>query len=151
MATLCVWPSRYELVLPDGRIIQGGETGTPLSLTVDGVVHEQQFSLATASNLSILDATSSPSAQDVPDFDYLRIDETSQDLFLELQTDADNSIGLELYTVKLRAGAWFELFYDDSYAAYVVNFGGGSVDDIEKLLIRNTSGSTATGHILAIT
>lgn len=65
-------------------------------------------------------------------------------LMLELTTDTNGSIGDELYTVRLAALAPFTLASGVSYANYTANFGGGTLDVIDRLRVRNLGASAVS-------
>ncbi len=136
--------SYFEVVTTEGTR-RGGRT-VPVTLTVDGTIHDQTVSIANNATTTLFDST-----VDIPDFDYLYIVSDQTGVYLELMTDQSNNVGDERSTVKLTANFPFILSSDDSYANYVTNFGGGAVDVIDLIRAQNKSGVTATVRIFAIT
>jgi len=70
-------------------------------------------------------------------------DSTNGFVMVELTTDLNASIGKEQYTVGLRAGIPFIIPCSSSYANYTDNFGGGTLDHIEQIRVKNLNTSTA--------
>lgn len=143
MALSVKYVSYFE-VAANGVVIRGGSL-SPVSISAGSdLIHDQTVTLATATTTTLFNDT-----EDIADFDFLFIVST-QDVYLELTTDLDNSVGDELYTLPLTANVPFVLARDDSYANYTANFGGGTLDTIERIRCRNISGSTATIRTVAI-
>ena len=82
------------------------------------------------------------------DFDYLLIyvedaEDADDIVFLEATTDVGAEVGTEVFPpIALRKGHWFVLPRSGSYANYTANFGGGTVDNIERIRVRNISAGT---------
>jgi hypothetical protein len=145
MASISVKLVSHFEVAVNNVVIRGGSVN-PVSVTcAGGSVHDQTVDLATATTTTLFNTT-----EDLADFDFLFITST-QDIYLELTTDLDASVGDEVYTVPVTANVPFVLARDDSYANYTVNFGGGTLDVIQRIRARNVSGSTATIRIVAAT
>jgi hypothetical protein len=86
---------------------------------------------------------------ELADFDILLL-ASDYDLMVELTTDYGNDVGDEPHTFGLlgsgTTGTWgppLILTRDDSYANYTVNFGGGTLDVIDRVRVRNLSASQA--------
>lgn len=135
--------SRYEVTV-DGQIYSLGSPD-PVSITVAGQSFIQRVSVAQNTTVTLLDTTT-----DLSDFDFAMI-LSDQDVILELVTDDDASVGEEPYTIGLKANVPFVLARDDSYANYTVNFGGGTLDVINTIRVRNLGATTANVSIHAWT
>ena len=143
---------QYASVRVDGRIYEVGSLTKPHGIDVTGLVHEQIHTVGTETTVKIFDID-----DDISDFDFLFI-ESDQDLILELVTDDDGDVGEEVFTVGLdgsgtagKYGGAFVLCRDTSYANYTVNFGGGTLDNIETIRVRNLNDTTtAKVHIVAV-
>lgn len=127
----------------DGRPIEAGSLQIPATLQIESV-HDQVVSVGTSTTVDIFDV-----ADDLADFDFLWV-QTDFDLMLELVTDSNASIGRMPYTVGLKGsgvanqyGPPFLLARDDSYANYTITFGGGTLDLIERITVRNLSATQA--------
>ena len=119
---------------------------SPVSVTAStGIVHDQSFSLATATTVKIFDID-----EDLADFDVLVI-VSDTNVYLETVVDDDADVGEVASTIPITANVPFILGRDDAYANYTVNFAGGTLDVIETLRIRNVSGGTAIINIFAAT
>lgn len=73
---------------------------------------------------------------------------TNATLMVEFTVDRGADIGTELITMKLQNGFPFILGSDDAYANYTVNFGGGTLDVIDRIRIRNIGSAASTGRFL---
>lgn len=144
----------YMSVNVDGEHIELGSLTTPITRTLtNDVVYRRVFKVGTETTQKIWDVDD----VDLSAFEYLWI-ATDFDLMLELITDDDGDNGQELYTLGLlgtgtakKYGIPFVLARDDSYANYTINFGGGTLDVIEELTVRNLStDDTARCIILAL-
>ena len=143
MAETIKLTSRYEVVV-NGVIYSLGSS-EPVSISVAGQNFQQRMACAQNTTVTLLDTTA-----DLADFDFLFI-VSDQDVYLELVTDDDASIGERSYTVLLAAGVPFVLGSDNSYANYTVNFGGGTIDVITTIRARNLGATTANISIAAWT
>jgi hypothetical protein len=138
MALSVKYVSYFEVV-SDATVIRGGSL-SPVSITAGSdILFDVRQSLANNTTTVLFDDTESAHPAD---FDFLFIVST-QDIYLELTTDQNAGVGDELYTLPLAANVPFVLARDDSYANYTANFGGGTLDTIERIRARNISGSTA--------
>jgi hypothetical protein len=128
--------------LPTG-LLRLGRT-TPVAVTAaSGLVHDQTLSVTSAASVVLFDAT-----QDIADFDFLAI-VSDQDIYLELTADQNGSFGDELLAFKLKANVPFFLAYDDAYANYTANFGGGTLDVIDRIRAKAVA-TTASVRVVAI-
>lgn len=117
-----------------------------LSPSIEGRKDHRLASIANDGTATLWAAASSP----VADFDFLWVRANQDDVWLQLTT-ADGVGGEQNYTIQLKKDVPFLLGSDDSYRSYVVDFGGGTVDQIDKILAQNKSGATAEVEILVVT
>lgn len=115
-----------------------------LSASFDGLVERKVYSVATSTAQVIWDATASAASS----FRFLWIRANQDDVYVQLTTDLNNGVGDERYTIKLKKNLAFILGSDDSYANYTSNFGGGTVDNIDELRVKNTGSETATIEVV---
>lgn len=116
-------------------VFLGADPGDELSLTFDDdKLSDETFVVATETTVTLWDATVSACG----DFVFLWID-TDASVVLELITDQNNGVGKRSATVTLVPGVPFELGSDASYANYTTAFAGGTLDVIDKILVRNNS------------
>lgn len=134
---------RAEVSL-DGETLSLGGEFNPLSITVDGLLHDQRHSVAAAATAKILDID-----EDIASFDFLWI-QSDQDIIIELVTDDDGDIGERVGTVGLLADGAFVLTTDDSYANHTVAFAAGTLDVIETIRVKNVSSDTAHVRVVAL-
>lgn len=122
----------------DGIPIPFGNASTPKVITLGtGICGKKDVSCAQNTTKTIYDAST-----DLADFDFLAI-LSDQDVMVEFTTDANGGVGDEFYTMELAAGVWFILGDDVSYANYTSAFGGGTLDVIDKIKVRNLGATTA--------
>lgn len=145
MATLYRYLA-YELTV-DGETIAGGSHSAASQVTVDGKRAELVKSLATATTWDVWEAGSE---EPLSDFDYLFV-EADQNVLLELTCDKGNEVGTVVFAKEIPASKPFDLITDDAMAAHTADFGAGTEDVIDRLRIRNVSGSTATVRVLLVT
>lgn len=145
MATLNVYQA-YELTV-DGEQLLGGSRSAPVQITVDGKRKEWYRSLATSTTAVVWNGTSTD--EPISDFDFLYI-ESDQNLILEFTTDVGNEVGDEKYAVEVQSGRPLMLCSDDAYAGYT-SISSNTADVIDKIQVRNVSGSTAAVRVLLIT
>lgn len=137
----------YMEVAIDGIVKRVGSV-SPVSISAaTGIAYDKDFSLGNNTTATIFDASA---ATCLADFDYLIVI-SSVDMYMELTTDQNNGVGDEILTVPLTANLPFLLGRDDSYANYTSNFGGGTLDVIDRIRARNISGGTGTLRIVALT
>ena len=145
MATLNVYQA-YELTI-DGEQLVGGSRSAPVQITVDGKRKEWYRSLATATTVTCWDGTDTNEA--LSNFDFLYI-ESDQSIIVEFTTDYGNQVGDELYAIEVQASRPLMLCCDDAFAAYT-SISSNTEDVIDRVRIRNVSGSTANVRVLLIT
>lgn len=146
MATLNVWKG-YELTV-DGEQIVGGSRSAPVQITVDGKRAELYRSLATSTTWTVWDGTDAQ--EPLANFDYLFI-ESDQNVLLELTVDKGGEVGIVVFALEIQANRPFDLMADDAMALYTANFATGTEDVIDRIRIRNVSGSTASVRVMLIT
>jgi hypothetical protein len=129
-----------------GGVLDRGSRSAPIQITVDGLHEELRKTLATATTWDVWSA----GANVLADFDYLWI-ESDQDVSLELTCDVGGEVGTVVFAVIVKAGRPFDLLTDDAVALYTANFASGTTDVIDRLRIRNASGSTANIRVLLVT
>lgn len=144
MATLSI--IQYVTATLDGETLSIGSQTTPNNLTVAGAKIDNTYTIATSTTLTAWAGTN-PS-----DFDFLCIIALdSEDVAVELTTDANNGVGDEYHTIKLKQDIPFILARDDSLANNTGNF-SGTFDVIDTIKIRNTSASaTAAVRFVLVT
>lgn len=143
MAVLRVW-NAWELE-HNGVVNAGGSRSAPIEITVDGVVNNQQFTLATATSQTVWTSASPPTNFD---FFWLIAD---QALKVELTVDRGADNGLEEIVFVHPANKPLMLLDDAALANYSGTLSGGTADVIDEIVIRNESGSTATVRAVLIT
>jgi len=134
----------YVQATVNGITYKFGSTSEAQAITAAGDdVNVFTATVATETTVTLWD-----DSERLADFDFLLV-ACDQNLMLELQTDSDNDVGIESYTLPLTGsgttGTWgvpFILTRDDSYANYTANFAGGTLDVIELVRVRNLSAST---------
>ena len=149
MATINVYTRVIATV--NGVDYKFGDQVTPATITAAGNdVYEVMQTVATETTVTLF-----TSGTDLDDFDF-GIIAVDQDCTLELVTDSGDAVGIEQYTIGLKGsgttGTWgvpFILATDDSYANYTINFGGGTLDNIDIIRVRNLS-STTTAQVRAL-
>ena len=143
MAETIKLTARYEVTVGGNTYSLGSPD--PVSISVAGQSFIQRVSVAQNTTVTLLDTTA-----DLANFDFAFI-LSDQDVILELVTDDDASVGEEPYTIKLLANVPFVLGSNVSYANYTVNFGGGTLDVINTIRVRNLGATTANVSIHAWT
>lgn len=146
MATLTYYSG---FSFPSGsKTIQGGNRSGGYSITVDGL-HERLYkSLATATTWEAWEASDENTS--VTNFDFLWMI-SDQNVFIELTCDKGGEVGTVVFACEVQANIPFVLSSDDAYALYTANFATGSEDLIDRLRVRNVSGSTALVEIHLVT
>lgn len=130
----------YWEVEHDGTKRFGGSRSSPLEITVDGQFLDKDFSLATATSLTIWN-----SAEAVATFAYVWLI-CDQDLKVEVTCDRAGDNGLEEFVFVIEANTPFRLVYDDALANYSGTLSAGTADVVDEIVIRNESGTTANGR-----
>lgn len=141
MATLTLtWDHRITL---NGReyVFQSPTTPPTLSLSE---LHTQTFSLATATTVILWDPTLASVPSEPTSFDFLYA-LASQACFLELTCNEDDA-NERVFVVPLKADIPFLLGADDAFYNFTATGDAyaGALDVIDRLRLRNQSGSTAT-------
>lgn len=133
----------YATMELDGEIIHLGDMTIPTSIQVAGERVYKQVPIPVSTTIKLFDT----SADLITDFDYMWI-ASDYDVMIEFVTDSGAAIGIEQYTHKLKGtqrvnqfGAPMVLTSDVSYANYTINFGGGTLDNIDIVRAKNLSAS----------
>lgn len=140
MATLKVWKA-FELD-PNTK---GGSRSAPIEIEVGGQKIDKEFTLATSTTLDLW-----TSADVLTNFDYVWI-EADQDLYIEWTCDRGGEVGTVVFGDIMEANTPWDRFYDDALALYTANFATGTADVVDRIRLRNVSGSTANGRFVLIT
>lgn len=144
MATVNVF-QKIEMEI-DGVKTERGSRSNPTQVTVDGLVYEFNRNLATATTWDVWTA----GVATISDWDVLYV-ESDYDVNIELTCDYGNEVGTVVFAKTIKASCPLMLTHDDALAIYTANFATGSADVIDRIRIRNTSGSTAAVRGLLIT
>lgn len=126
---------------------EGGDRMNPVAIEIDGVYADLRKSLATSTTW---DAWASDAEEPVTDFDFLWI-ESDQDVLVELTCDQNNGVGREEMVIEVIADKPWYLCSDDSHALYTADFAAGTADVIDRIRVRNVSGSTANVRVFLAT
>lgn len=145
MSTLNVWIA-YELS-DAGEQLKGGSRAAATAITVTGTRKEWNRSLATSTTATVWDGTDTN--EPLADFDFFYI-ESDQALILEFAVDVGNEVGDEIFAVQLQASKPFVLLSDDAYALFS-SLTVLTEDVIDRVRVRNVSGSTAVVRALLVT
>ena len=137
-----------EVVVDGDRKKIGTGLDSPKTITVDGDIFDATRSLATGTTWDVLDLTGSENA--LSDFDFLGV-ESDQNVFLELTADEGGEVGTVVFAIEIQANVPFLLPSDDCKSNYTADFATGSDDVVDRLRVRNESGSTADVRIFLIT
>jgi hypothetical protein len=140
--------TQYFEVTIDGVKVSGGSRSLPEEITVDGDVLDTTKSLATATTWDVITFSSSVA---LSNFDFLYVSSADQPVYLELTADAGGENGTTVFAIEVQAGQPFTLGSDDCYENYTANFATGTAGVIDRLRIRNVSGSTSDVRVVAIT
>lgn len=141
--TLRVWKA-FQMETADGET-KGGSKSAPIELSVAGQKIDKEFSLATSTTLDLW-----TSADTATDFDYVWI-EADQDLRVEWTCDRGAEVGTVVFADLIEADTPWDRLYDDALANYTANFATGTADVVDRIRLRNVSGSTAYGRFVLIT
>jgi hypothetical protein len=118
----------------------------PRTISVTGDLHDQKHTLATATSLELFDV-----ADDIADFNFLAV-ESSRTILMQIVID-DNATNGESYQV-ITLTANHPIFFSSDVALASdgsVDLFDGTSDKIERINVRNNSGSTAVIRVFAIT
>lgn len=143
MATLKVY--QYARLESDGDELSLGSLVAPVDITVDGKLFEGRKSLATATTYTAWTA-----GDVISNWDFLWI-KSDQSIKVELTVDYGNEVGTILIPLIVTANAPLMISYDDALAVYTAAFATGTADVIDRIKIRNDSGSTANIRVVLIT
>lgn len=124
--------------------INNGRAGKTLTLTDgEGTVRTIDVDATTTVTLWTL-------ADPIAAFQAVVLVAVGEDLMLELITDSAADVGTELFTMLLAEDVPFVLGGDDSYANYTTNFGGGTLDKIESIRVRNLTSNDASVKMMTV-
>lgn len=123
----------------EGHDMSIGSSDTNIAVALSGAGLEMVQQLSPNEIWTVWDA----SVSRFNDFTVLAI-VTSVDMDLELTTDLDGGTNTRIYTLGTRANIPFIIPKNRSYSGYVENFGGGTVDKIERLRVKNVDTNTAS-------
>lgn len=137
---------QHFFVQVEGKKYDDGSLTDPVSISIDGKGESYEIQLATATTLDLWAASSGK----IADFDFfwLKLD---QDVYVELTTDTNNGVGDEVYVLEADANKAFVLCSDTGLANYTANFGTVTADVVDRIRLRNVSGSTAKGRAFLFT
>lgn len=142
MATLRLY--QWFDVTINGVMYSGGSRSTPQEITVSNPLLDMTKSLAAG-------ATWTPWGGQTPDavsaFSFLFILSDTTGVQLELMVDRDATYGTRSFCLSLQANKPLILPADDAYANYTTNFAAGTLDVIDKLLLKNPSAATQTATV----
>lgn len=139
MATLRIL-TYFEIVKSDGRVVAGGSRSKYIEKTVSEPIIDLEKSLAVNNTWDVWGFTTE---EPLSAFSLLWITSSVAGLYVELCTDKNGTYGDEPYTLPLEADIPFILADDRSFANYTADFGGGTVDVIDRIRIHNPSGNSA--------
>ena len=117
-----------------------------LSTDFDGVLDRRVYEIAAATTKLVWD--SAATGQSATTFSFVWIRANAEDVFVQLVTDANGGVGDEYYTIELKKNLAFILGSNASYANYTADFGGGTIDTIDEIWVRNTGGETVTIEVV---
>lgn len=130
----------------EGLTIPVGDDDVRLTVTLGtGSTYMKTIEVAQNTTKTLFDATN-----DLTEFDMAFV-LSDQDVYLEITIDANNGVGDEYIAIKIPADRWFILPSNVGYANYTVNFGGGTLDVIDRLRVRNLGATTANVTVIAAT
>jgi hypothetical protein len=138
MATLRYY-NCFEVANPDGEAVKGGSRSAPIEIDCDGLVSDEWKSLATATTW---DAWITGTEEGLTQFDFFWM-YADQAVRIELTVDKGAEVGTEEIAILWPAETPFTLVGDDALALYTTDFAAGTADVIDRIRIRNESGSTA--------
>lgn len=146
MATLYYWQYMQMQKTGEEEPVRFGSLQTAESITVDGLVLDQTRDLATATTWTAWTTGDGG----LTDFDWIGI-QSDYAVFVEFVCDTGAEVGTVVFAKEIQAGVPFSMHSDDAYANYTANFASGTEDVIDKIRIRNVSGSTARVRVVTIT
>lgn len=122
----------------NGAVHKAGSRSEPIDIEIAGYLQHNTVSLATATTL-ILWRSDEP----ITNFDFFWL-KADQDLYIELTCDYGAEVGTEEFAFTWEANMPFRLIYDDALALYTTNFAALTADVIDRIRVRNVSGTTAS-------
>jgi hypothetical protein len=128
----------WEATDINGQPHKAGSLSEPIDIEIDGYIDDDTVSLATSTTLTVWD-----SAEALTDFDFFWL-KADQDLYVELTCDRGAEVGTEELAFVIEANTPFRLIYDDALALYTTNFAALTADVIDRVRVRNVSGTTAS-------
>jgi len=146
MATLNVYQA-FDVTV-NGMTVDRGSRSAPTAITVLGQKKEWNRSLATATTALVWDGTDAN--EPLADFDFLYI-KADQDLLVEFTCDVGADIGVVVFARKVLANEPVMILHDDAMANYTAAFATGTADVIDRIRVRNVSGSTAVVDVVLVT
>lgn len=143
MSNLYDWDA-FEFTANDGSSMTGGSNDAPNIVGGLTFKFEKEFSVIQNAIQLLWNANNG----DPADFQYLRVvsdtgDPTNGFVLLELTVDVNGVVKTTPQTVALAAGMPFKLFSSQAYANYTINFGGGTLEKINQLRVKNLNPTTA--------
>ena len=146
MATLNVYQA-FDMTV-SGVTVARGSRSAPTAITVVGQKKEWNRSLANNTPALVWDGTDTNEPMAEFDFLYIKAD---QDLLVEFTCDKGGEVGTVLFARKVLASEPVMILHDDAMALYTAAFATGTADVIDRIRVRNTSGSTAVIDIVLVT
>lgn len=130
----------------NGERHQLGSMVDPVNLAHDfeGLVERRIHSLAASMTERVWAASDSP----IEAFRFLWVRANQEDIYIQLVTDPGNETGDEYYTIQLKKNLAFVLGANGSFANYTADFGGGTLDVIGELWVRNEGSIAATVEVV---
>lgn len=153
MATVNVW-AHFEVRDANGVVHSGGRktSESPRTITAaSGVIHDQTHSVANNTSFEVYDVLDDL-VTSTDGFEFMWL-ESDQKIMVQTVIDDGNNNG-EVYWVKhLEANIPMIYGNDDGLSSAGASVDGfnGTADVVERINVRNTSGSTAMVRVFAIT
>ena len=120
----------------DGDQRRGGSFSEPVAITIT-TIKDIVRSIAATTTWDAWDA----GAEEMADFDVLWIEAETDGIQIELTIDKGGEVGTEPFTLTLKKDVPFILADDAGFANYTADFGGGTLDVIDRIRIRNPTAS----------
>lgn len=134
----------FAAVKIDGETREFGRIDRPASIAVAGQLVEKTVNVAASTTVKLFDTS-----LDLSSFEAVLV-ASDFDVMLEMVTDDNGTYGDEPATIGIRGsgvaneyGVPHILGRDDSYAGYTKNFGGGTLDVVDIIRVRNLSSTQA--------
>ena len=141
---------QYVEVTIKGRQIRMGSLQAAQVITLgDDAVLDRTNSIAHNTTWDVW-VSSDTENEPMTDFDFLGV-ESDQDIYLELTTDDNGTQGAEQYVIEIKANIPWFLESDAGDSDYTADFAAGTIDVIDRIRVRNESGSTALIRVLMLT